>query len=290
VTEQATSQGAPTGRLQSNDVVDVINPSGAGRFVLVCEHASNFVPADLNALGLSEKVLQSHIAWDPGALAVALAMSDALDAPLVAQNVSRLVYDCNRPPDVQSAVPETSEIYTIPGNSGLSRQDREARTTRYYYPFRDRLASCLDRQVARFGEPEADNGRTAIGLPVLVTIHSFTPVYFGERRDTEIGILHDTDPRLADALLRASGDRQYAFARNEPYGPGDGVTHTLVQHALPRRLPNVMIEVRNDLIAHPGAQQSVADLLCASLNEAVDKLSHPGSGVGESRKAEEVGS
>lgn len=290
MTEQATSQGAQSGRLLSNDVVDVINPSGAGRFVLVCEHASNFVPADLNALGLSEDVLQSHVAWDPGAMAVALAMSDVLDAPLVAQNVSRLVYDCNRPPDVQSAIPETSEIYTIPGNSGLSRRDREARADRYYHPFRERLASCLDRQVAKFGDRKADSGRMAAGLPVLVTIHSFTPVYFGEQRDTEIGILHDTDPRLADALLRAKVDRNYAFARNEPYGPGDGVTHTLVQHALPRKMLNVMIEIRNDLIAYPGAQQAVADLLCASLNDAVDRLVDPGSSPGRSRTAEEVSS
>lgn len=286
MTEQATSQGALSGALKSNDVVDVINPSGAGRFVLVCEHASNFIPADLNALGLSEEALQSHIAWDPGAMAVALAMSDVLDAPLVAQNVSRLVYDCNRPPDVQSAIPETSEIFTIPGNAGLSRQDRKARTDRYYHPFRNRLTSCLDRQIAK---RMSDGGRETVGLPVLVTIHSFTPVYFGEQRDTEIGILHDTDPRLADALLRgASNDAQVSFARNQPYGPGDGVTHTLVQHALPRKLLNVMIEIRNDLIAYPGAQQSIADLLCASLNEAVDRLAEPAPGVGKARTVEEI--
>lgn len=277
-----------SGALKSNDVVDVINSSGAGRFVLVCEHASNFIPPDLNALGLSEEVLESHIAWDPGAMAVALAMSDALDAPLVAQNVSRLVYDCNRPPDVQSAIPETSEIYTIPGNARLSRQYRAARADRYYQPFRNRLASCLDRQVAKIGERKIEGGQETVGLPVLVTIHSFTPVYFGEQRDTEIGILHDIDPRLADALLRPRGDRQYSFARNEPYGPGDGVTHTLVQHALPRKLLNVMIEVRNDLIAHPGAHQAIADLLSASLNEALDRLADPAQSVGKARAIEEV--
>lgn len=288
MTEQATTQAALSGALKSNDVVDVINPSGAGRFVLVCEHASNFIPAELNALGLAEDVLQSHVAWDPGAMAVALAMSDALDAPLVAQNVSRLVYDCNRPPDVQSAVPETSEIYTIPGNARLSRQDRAARVDRYYHPFRNRLASCLDRQASK---RKAEDGRETPGLPVLVTIHSFTPVYFGEQRDTEIGILHDTDPRLADALLRgAGGDAKVSFSRNQPYGPGDGVTHTLVQHALPRKLLNVMIEVRNDLIASPGAQQLIADLLCTSLVAAVDGLADSAHGIGKARTVEEAGS
>lgn len=248
---------------KTNRVVDVINPSGSGQFVLVCEHASNIVPDHLKGLGLSDDMLQTHIAWDPGALDVALAMSDRLDAPLVAQNVSRLVYDCNRPPEVRTAIPETSEIYTIPGNTNLSKVDRQARIDQVYIPFRDRLASCLDRQ----GEK--------IESPVLVTLHSFTPVYFGEARDTEIGILHDSDSRLADAMLRAAQhNKQFKFSRNQPYGPGDGVTHTLTEHGQPRNLLNVMIEVRNDLVAHSNQQQLMADLLCDTLLSALDGIAN----------------
>jgi len=261
--------------------VDLINPSGAGRFILVCEHASNFVPAELNGLGLSSAVLESHVAWDPGALAVALAMSDILDAPLVNQNISRLVYDCNRPPDAQSAVPKISEIYAIPGNANLSATDRQARVDRFYEPFRKKLAAFIDHQIAANG-----NGT---GAPVLVTIHSFTPVYFGEQRNTEIGILHDADSRLADAMLRcAKVDRQFRFDRNEPYGPADGVTHTLVEHAAPRGLLNVMIEIRNDLIASPGDQQAMADLLCLILTDALGSLVQASARMAEEGRVEGV--
>ncbi|MCB9948379.1 MAG: N-formylglutamate amidohydrolase [Rhodospirillaceae bacterium] len=227
-------------------VVEVTNPSGAGDVLLVCEHASNFIPPDLGNLGLDDGALASHIAWDPGALAVAQAMSRTLDAPLVAMRVSRLVYDCNRPPEAASAVAEDSEIYRIPGNTGLDAAQRLARADRLYRPFCRTLATCLDSASRR--RP-----------PVLVTIHSFTPVYHGTPRTVEIGILHDADARFADAMLRlAAADGDRLVRRNEPYGPEDGVTHTLAAHALPRGLLNVMIEIRNDLVASSGDQQAMA--------------------------------
>jgi|GEM_PF-2536832 len=138
---------AATDDPSANEVVGVTNRSGAGQFLIVCEHASKFIPAGFGNLGLDHAALNSHIAWDPGALAVAEAMSALLDAPLVAQRVSRLLYDCNRPPEAESAVPSLSEVTQVPGNTGLSAADREARVARFYVPFRDTLAGCLDRRI-----------------------------------------------------------------------------------------------------------------------------------------------
>ena len=169
-------------------VADVVNAAGAGPFVLACEHASNHVPAGFGNLGLDEAALRAHIAWDPGALAVASELARLLDVPLVAQRVSRLLYDCNRPPESADSVPETSEVYTIPGNQRLSAAQRADRATRFYHPFRTLLAETIERKV-RCG-PD----------PVLVTIHSFTPIYFGMRRDVELGVLHDQDRSFADPV------------------------------------------------------------------------------------------
>lgn len=235
--------------------VVVENPSGAGRWVLVCEHAGSWLPPALGGLGLAPDLLTSHIAWDPGALAVARAMSRILDAPLVAQLTSRLIYDCNRPPDSDGAMPEVSEVHRVPGNAGLTEAARRARIEGVYLPFRDAVAACIDRQTA------------APGDVALVTVHSFTPVYKGVRRAVEVGILHDTDIRLADAVL-AVADRDLVVRRNEPYGPADGVTHTLRTHALPRGLANVMIEVRNDLIGVPAHQDAMAARLARWLTAA----------------------
>lgn len=250
-----------TDRPAGDGIVEVINPSGAGDFLLVCEHASNFVPAELDNLGLSNDALESHIAWDLGALSVAREMSRMLDAPLVAQCVSRLVYDCNRPPEAESAIPAKSEVYRIPGNIGLPAAARRARVERFYMPFRNALAARIDRRI------EAQRP------PVLVTVHSFTPVYNGVQRDLDLGILHDTDARFADALLRAAAaDGDLVVRRNAPYGPQDGVVHTLREHAIPRGLLNAMIEIRNDRIADAASQRAMAERLSGHVTEALAAL------------------
>ena len=115
-------------------------------------------PADLGGLGLDDEALQSHIAWDPGALAVAAEMAAVLDAPLVAPRMSRLVYDCNRPLEAPSAVPEVSEAYDIPGNAGLSLADRKARADRVYTPFRDALNAILEERMDEGRRPRAGVG------------------------------------------------------------------------------------------------------------------------------------
>jgi predicted N-formylglutamate amidohydrolase len=221
----------------SGSPVTTYNADGAGAVVLVCEHASNHFPEAFGDLGLGEAARQSHVAWDPGALAVALGLSKALDAPLVAGTVSRLLYDCNRPPEAESAMPIRSETFEIPGNETLTDAQRQARIAGIYRPFTSAVADILAARKQR-GQ-----------MSVIITIHSFTPVYFGKSRDVEIGILHDDDARLADAMLAAASDLpSRRVERNAPYGPQDGVTHSLKLYGIANGLANVMIEIRNDLL------------------------------------------
>ncbi|MBD9372953.1 N-formylglutamate amidohydrolase [Rhizobium sp. ARZ01] len=249
---------------REGDPVAVENADGRSRFILVCEHASRLMPERLGTLGLSQDALESHIAWDPGALAVARVMAKSLDATLIHQRFSRLAYDCNRPPESPSAMPATSEIYPVPGNAALTDAARMERAEALYFPFRDRIAALLRQRIVE--------GRA----PILVTIHSFTPIYFGEPRPVEVGILHDTDSRLADLMLSAAERTSlYDARRNEPYGPEDGVTHTLKMHGLENGLLNVMIEVRNDLIKDENSQGVMADYLTGLLLESVPLTSKP---------------
>ncbi|WP_319637449.1 N-formylglutamate amidohydrolase [Pacificispira spongiicola] len=238
------------------------NRTGRSDIVLVCEHASNFIPPEFQGLGLSNAARLSHAAWDPGARAVAVGLSTALDAVLVTPRVSRLVYDCNRPPDAASAMPERSEIYDIPGNYALDAAARQRRVSGVYDPFRAAVRDALETR------------RQAGRLPVLVTIHSFTPVYHGTARETEIGILHDDDSRLADAILARDGGMlgPFRLSRNDPYGPEDGVTHTLQSLGMALGCVNVMIEIRNDLIDSAAGQQIVTDLLQDRLSAALQDL------------------
>ncbi|ARE39830.1 Riorf59 protein [Rhodovulum sp. P5] len=234
----------------------------ASDLVIVCEHASAEIPPDLNDLGLDAEHRFSHAVWDPGALGVAQAMRAALDATLVAATVSRLVHDCNRPGGAPEAMPAQTEVIAIPGNAGLSAADQAERARRYYDPFRGALDQAL-----------ADRPRP----PVLVTVHSFSPVWHGHPRAVELGILHDTDDRLARAMLaEASAQTDLRVAANEPYGPEHGVTHTLRLHGVEKGHANVMLEIRNDLIADPTTQTAMGQRLAALVRDALTAMGHGG--------------
>jgi predicted N-formylglutamate amidohydrolase len=198
--------------------------------------------------------LKRHIAWDIGAEEVARRLSHLIDAPLVLQRYSRLAYDCNRPPDAPDAMPEISETTHIPGNRTLSAADRLARIREIYRPFHAAITDLLDRRAA-------DGVKS-----MVVTVHSFTPVYKGQARAVELGVLYDRDTRLPDRLIGSFPGVD--ARRNEPYGPGDGVLHTLNLHAAPRGLEHAMIEMRNDLISDERGQQEWAERLSASLVHA----------------------
>ncbi len=241
--------------------VTVRNRTGRGRALIVCEHASRHIPAPHGDLGLTPALLRSHIAWDPGALAVARHLSTAFDAPLVAGGMSRLLFDCNRPPEAPDAIPLRSEDHEIPGNRNLSAADRAARVRDIHDVFRDALAAVL----GRFSAP-----------PVLITVHSFTPVYLGVPRAVQIGLLHDDDDRMARAMLAgAAAHTGLAVALNAPYGPEHGVTHTLRTHARPPGALNIMLEIRNDLIADAASQAGIAVMLAGWIAEAAGALGAP---------------
>jgi len=236
----------------------VINAYGASPIVLVCEHASRHIPAVLDNLGLNAVDRKAHIAWDIGAEPVARLMSAQLDAPLAVQRYSRLVYDCNRPPESPGAWPEKSEDTVIPGNVALGQGAKADRVEQIYRPFHRAVSDLLDQR---------SKGKIA---PVLVTVHSFTPTYHGAVRAVELGILHDDDSRLADAMLAQAGKYgDTIIRRNEPYGPQDGVTHTLNLHGGGRGLQNVMLEVRNDLIDDEAGQALWAERLVLLLQASL---------------------
>ncbi|MEM7069002.1 MAG: N-formylglutamate amidohydrolase [Pseudomonadota bacterium] len=248
-------------------VVSVLDWNAPYSHVLICEHASNHFPEKFGQLGISDKVAKSHIAWDPGAYEVSKRMSAIMKAPLVKAEVSRLIYDCNRPPKATGATPAKSEIFEIPGNRDLGEIEREERYREVYLPF----SKCIEETIAQ-----------AFELQSIVTIHSFTPVYEGQKRDVEIGILHDTDTRLADAMLQLAHLHSGLIVRpNEPYGPLDGVTHTLRKHGIANGVANVMIEIRNDLIETDGQCDDMAEMICGWFQEALSRVENGPGQMGQ---------
>jgi predicted N-formylglutamate amidohydrolase len=236
----------------------IVNDSGTSPFVLICEHASNTIPVSLDSLGLPDGDRQRHIAWDIGAEGVSRALSKLLDAPLIMQRYSRLVYDCNRPPEAEGAIPEKSEIFTIPGNQNLSAAQRLDRTREIYRPFVNAIADLLDRRAA------------AKIRAIPVSIHSFTKNYNGKDRSVELGLLFDRYANLANHLVRCFP--QFETRLNEPYGPKDGVMHLMNLIASPRGLAHIMIEVRNDLIDTERSQMEWGHWLSVPLQQAATQI------------------
>lgn len=239
----------------------IINEGGCSPFLLVCEHAGRKVPKTLKSLGLAAQEFERHIAYDIGAEEVARGLSQRLDAPLVLQRYSRLVYDCNRPPEALSAIPRLSELTEIPGNQELTETQRRQRIDAIYTPFHREIAWLIDQRQKAGAEV------------VFVTIHSFTPIFKGIARSLHVGLLFDRDRRLTDQiahLLRSDG--RFDVRYNEPYGPADGVCHTLNVHAGARGLPYSMIEIRNDLISSESGQREWADRLAVVLRQAAKNI------------------
>jgi len=230
--------------------VAVDNPDGGGPFVLVCDHASNWVPPSLKDLGLPPGELDRHIAWDPGALELARRLSDLLDAPLVHATVSRLVLDVNRDPTHHGSVVMLSEDTAIPGNHAISVEERSRRVQSIYEPYHRALAGVIEQRSA----------------PQVISIHSFTPVYRKEQRPWHIGVLSGDDKRLAQPLLellRAGGE--FHVGDNQPYAPTDGVYHTLDRHCASRDLRSVLLELRSDTIGDEESREQWALRLSRSL-------------------------
>lgn len=231
------------------------NAGGQSPFVLACEHASNRIPDRYGTLGLTPHQRLMHIAWDPGAYAVALALSERLDAPLVASTVSRLVIDCNRTHAAPDLIPTISERTEIPGNHGVGDNERAERIGAYHEPFHGTLDGLIE-------------GRRLAGKEtVFVTIHSFTPVYKDIPRPWPIGLIHGRDEGFTAALrdALAADDPTLDVGWNQPYSALNGVTYTLEHHGDGRGLEATMIEIRHNEILEPEGVARWADRLARCL-------------------------
>ena len=239
-------------------------PGSDGRagVVIICEHGSNRTAAPWGDLGLDAEGWAAHVAWDIGALGLARGLAERMapacgGAVLVHAPLSRLIYDLNRAPGHAGAMPERSEIHDVPGNRALTPQARQHRLDAVYLPFHATLHAEIARLLVQ-------------GIrPALIAVHSFTPVWFGNRRSVEFGVIHDDDPALSMSVMAASRGCGLQTRLNEPYSAEGDVTHTIRLHAGPCRLANTMLEIRNDLIADAGAQVGMAGRLAPVLIDAM---------------------
>jgi predicted N-formylglutamate amidohydrolase len=226
---------------------ETVEGAPGSRLVLLCDHASNRVPAELGDLGLPPSEFERHIAYDIGMRGVTLRAAKALGAHALLSTVSRLVVDPNRGEDDPTLVMRLSDGAVVPGNAKVDAEEVARRVRLYHRPYHDAISARLDAIV--------DAGDT----PVIVSMHSFTAFWKTIARPWHVGLLWDLDGRLAIPLLealRAEGD--ISVGDNEPYD-GALIGDTLNRHATGRGFPHVLVEIRQDLIADEAGQAEWAE-------------------------------
>lgn len=226
---------------------------GRAPALIVADHAGRAVPRHLNRLGLGDAAFELHVAYDIGAAWAAERLADRLDAPALLHGYSRLVIDPNRRVDDPTSICMVSDGVVVPGNRDLPADAAAARAEALFHPYHDAIDAEIAARLAR-GQ-----------APAVISVHSFTPVMNDVRRPWEIGILWEWDGRLAEPVMAHLRDQGWTVGDNEPYSGRDRHGYTVETHALPRKLPNILIEFRQDLVATKADAEAWADRLAEPL-------------------------
>ncbi len=238
------------------------NASSTSPFLIICDHARNDIPAEYHDLGLEKEQLTTHIAYDLGAAALAQEMAVQLDCRAILSSFSRLLIDPNRGVDDPTLVMKLSDGHVIPGNRSVDwyhdRAEMQRRIDHFYTPYHNAIAAAVD-------------GISAQGLvPIIVSMHSFTPFWKNEMRPWHGGVLWDSDRRLADYLMaHFAQDPAICFGDNEPYS-GRLKNDTMYRQATSKGLPHALIEVRQDITTDPVQRQAWAARLSGILQDAAN--------------------
>lgn len=229
------------------------------RLVITCEHASNRIPTRYRCLGVPDRDLADHIAWDIGAATLTRALSRAFRAPAVLAKFSRLVVDANRAPDAHDVIVEESDGRRIPGNIGLALSERLLRLTRYHAAYHAAVDRCL-----RLNRPE-----------FLLSVHSFTPVLAGSTRDFDLGVLFDHFEDLAKELAAALSLEGFSARLNQPYSGREGLIYSAARHGSAHGIPYLELEVNQRLLRDERTVAAVAAGVARSLHRLLCRIGHP---------------
>ena len=282
-----TAQQSQTGEKGEPAAFELLAGDAAGGCILVCDHASNWLPPPYGALGLGAGDLERHIAYDIGVAGVIRELNRLMRAPAVLARFSRLLIDPNRGFDDPTLIMQISDGSLVPGNAGIGADEVERRKSLYYLPYHGAIDAAIDQAIA------------ASRPPIIVSIHSFTDNWRGRQRPWHVGVLWDRDPRLPVPLLEAlRQEEDLVVGDNVPYS-GELKGDCLYQHGTQRGLAHALIELRQDLISDAAGQLEWAKRLARILTGLLSRpnlagelhrISFHGSNTGPIEAGGEAGS
>ena len=226
------------------------------KLLIIADHASNYIPKKYNNLGLANKDIFSHKAYDLGVNELAINLSNKLNSQLVLGQYSRLLIDCNRDEDDPTLISAISDRKLILGNKKITKQEKNYRINKMYKPYHEKIKKkILENKIN-----------------MIISLHSFNPIFKGKKRFLKYGILSNQDRRLSDLMINELRKREHVVGDNEPY-KGSLIGDTLYKHALKRGLHHSLIEIRNDLLSNVKKIDQVSNLLYRVINKSIKSLS-----------------
>ncbi|WP_424948373.1 N-formylglutamate amidohydrolase [Candidatus Spongiihabitans sp.] len=233
---------------------EAINANGSSALLIACDHADNLIPDEMAGLGLHPDYLRQHIAYDIGAKQVAMRLAEFFDAPLLLANYSRLVVDLNRHLHDPSLIAEYSDGVEIPGNLNLTDEMRARRINHYFHPYHNQYQDMVNNLIAKHNRP------------IILAVHSFTPIMNGLVRPWEMGVLWNQDEVLARQLIGSlSKVTGFNIGDNQPYHATDPHGYAQAIHSHERGVELALLEIRQDLIADSDGQIKITDLVCQAV-------------------------
>ena len=226
------------------------------KLLIVADHASNYIPKKYNNLGLEQKDVVTHKAYDPGIKELAINLSNKLNSQLVLGQYSRLLIDCNRDEDDPTLISTISDRKIILGNKKITKQEKNYRINKMYRPYHEKIKKkILENKIN-----------------MIISLHSFNPIFKGKKRFLKYGILSNQDRRLSDLILSELKKGKKIVGDNEPY-KGSLIGDTLYKHALKRGIHHSLIEIRNDLLSNVKKIDQVSNLMYRVINKSIKSLS-----------------
>jgi len=226
------------------------------RVLLLCDHASSYIPDIYNNLNISDEQLGRHIVYDIGVKGITVNLADLLKSNAILSNFSRLLIDPNRALNDPTLIMKISDNYIIPGNLNIDNNECLARINNFYKPYHESIKKKIDELLSKNL------------TPLIISLHSFTPMFRGIERPWHISILWDKDTRFSNPLIDLlESEDKYVVGKNEPYS-GSLKGDTLYKHASLNGIPHVLIEIRQDLIINDADQYKWASYL----NKIISRL------------------
>ncbi len=225
------------------------------KILFIADHASNYIPFSLKNLGLNENQINSHIAYDLGVKELCINLANHLNSKYIIGEYSRLIIDLNRDILDPTLIPEIVDRKIIVKNLKLSNYDKRKRISDIYDRYHRKIKSTIN-----------DNK-----ISILISLHSFNPLFKKKKRNIHFGILSNQDRRLSDFIISEMRRRKLRVGDNEPY-EGNLIGDTMYKHGLKNNLPHTLIEVRNDLLSSPTKIHRVTTLLMKVINNSIHRI------------------